>query len=169
MDRAYYHAQQADAMAKRRYSDARSKPQIQGEELAALDALVTPLIKKGQPLTHICAEHEAGLPVSQRTLYHYIDSGKLSIGNLDLRRKVGYHPRKKKKDANEAFLNQKYRQNRTYEDFFTYSTASQHDLCGDGHGKRSTGTGKTDADAAVCRTEPDADFFQCATAKQKLS
>lgn len=47
MDRAYYIAQQVDAMAKRRYSKARSKPQIQSEELAVLDALVTPLIMKG--------------------------------------------------------------------------------------------------------------------------
>ena len=31
--------------------------------MAALDALVTPLIKKGQPLTHIYAEHGSGLPV----------------------------------------------------------------------------------------------------------
>ena len=120
MDRVYYMAQQADAMAKRRYSQARSKPQLRGEEMDALDALVTPLIKKGQPLTHIYAEHGGELPVSQRTLYNYIDSGTLSVGNLDLRRKVGYRPRKKKKEDSEAFLNQKYRRDRTYEDFFTY-------------------------------------------------
>lgn len=119
-DRKYYIAQQADAAAKRRYSEARSKPQIQGEELTALDELVSPLIKKGQPLTHIYAEHGTELPVSQRTLYNYIDSGLLSVGNLDLRRKVGYRPRKKKKDPTEAFLNQKHRQNRTYNDFLAY-------------------------------------------------
>ena len=119
-DRAYYTAQQADAVAKRRYAEARSKPQMQKEAMAALDALVTPLIKKGQPLTHIYAEHGAELPVSQRTLYNYIDSGRLSVGNLDLRRKVGYRPRKKKQEPTEGFLNQKYRQDRTYEDFFTY-------------------------------------------------
>ena len=119
-DRVYYIAQQADAMAKRRYSQARSKPQLCGEELAELDALVTPLIRKGQPLTHIYAEHGAELAVSQRTLYNYIDSGKLSVGNLDLRRKVGYRPRKKKQEPTEGFLNQKFRQDRTYEDFFTY-------------------------------------------------
>lgn len=120
MDRVYYIAQQADAMAKRRYSQARSKPQLQDEELAALDRFVTPLIKKGQPLTHIYAAHGSELPVSQRTLYNYIDSGTLSVGNLDLRRKVGYRPRKKKKEPTEGFLNQKHRQDRTYEDFFTY-------------------------------------------------
>ena len=52
-DRAYYVAAQAHAVAMRRYSESRSKPQTHGDELAALDKLVTPLIKKGQPLTHI--------------------------------------------------------------------------------------------------------------------
>ena len=121
VDRAYYIAQQADAVAKRRYAEARSKPQIRGEALEALDMLVTPLIKKGQPLTHICAAHENELPVSQRTLYNYIGSGILSAGNLDLRRKVGYRPRKKKKKTvTEGFLNQAYRKDRTYDDFTAY-------------------------------------------------
>lgn len=120
-DRTYYMAQQADAVAKRRYAEARSKPQIRGEELEYLDKLVSPLIKKGQPLTHIYAEHGAELPVSQRTLYNYIEAGNLSIGNLDLRRKVGYRPRKKKKtEESEFFLNQQFRKNRTYEDFLSY-------------------------------------------------
>ena len=119
-DRAYYIAAQADASAKRRYSEARSKPQVQGDDLEALNRLVTPLIKKGQPLTHIFAEHGKEIPVSQRTLYHYIDSGALSVGNLDLRRKVGYRPRKKKYEPSEAFLNQECRKDRTYEDFFTH-------------------------------------------------
>lgn len=120
MDRAYYMAQQADAMAKRRYADARSKPHVRGEELAALDRLVSPLIKKGQPLTHIFSTHKEEIPVSQRTLYNYIGDSRLSIGNLDLRRKVGYRPRRKKKEQSEAFLNQQFRKDRTYEDFFTY-------------------------------------------------
>ena len=39
-DRVYYTAQQADAVAKRRYAEARNKPQMQKEAMAALDALV---------------------------------------------------------------------------------------------------------------------------------
>ena len=46
-DRKYYNARQADAVAKRRFSEARSKPHVRGEELEELDNLVTPLIKKG--------------------------------------------------------------------------------------------------------------------------
>ena len=123
MDRAYYMAQQADAMAKRRYSEARSKPHVQGDELAALDRLVSPLIKKGQPLTHIFSTHKEEIPVSQRTLYNYIGDSRLSIGNLDLRRKVGYRPRRKKKEPSEAFMNQDFRKTRSYADFLAYMEA----------------------------------------------
>ena len=101
-DCAYYIAQQADAMAKRRYSNSRSKIQTRGTELERLDEVVSPLILKGQPLTHIFSEHSTDLGISQRTLYRYIEQGVLSVGNIDLRRKVAYKPRRKKKEASEA-------------------------------------------------------------------
>jgi len=113
-------AQQADAVAKRRYAEARSKPQVRDEDMKALDRIVSPLIKKGQPLTHIYAEHADELGVSQRTLYNYIEAGQLSIGSLDLRRQVGYKPRKKKHESSEAFKNQQFRKSRTYDDFKAY-------------------------------------------------
>lgn len=116
----YYIAQQADAMSKRRNSSSRSNPHIQGEELEKLNELITPLVKKGQPLTHIFSEHSDEIPISQRTLYNYIDSGTLTLKNMDLRRKVGYRIRKKKKEPSEAVLNQQYRKSRTYEDFQEY-------------------------------------------------
>ena len=119
-DRAYYIAAQADAAAKKRYSDSRSKPQVRGRELQELDSLVSPLIQKGQPLTHIYAQHGNDLPASQRTLYNYIDQGLLDIKNIDLRRKVGYRPRKKAKGPSEAFLNQQFRKSRSYENFLKY-------------------------------------------------
>ena len=119
-DRAYYVATQAQALAMKRFSQARSKPQTNGDELVELDNLMTPLIKKGQPLAHIYAEHKNRIPVSERTLYRYIDAGILSIANLDLRRKVGYRPRKKKKTETKT-TNIKYcRENRTYQDFLAY-------------------------------------------------
>lgn len=37
-----------------------------------LDDLVTKLVRKGQPLSHIYAEHENEMPVSLRSLYNYI-------------------------------------------------------------------------------------------------
>ena len=119
-DRAYYIAQQADAAARRRYSEARSKSHTRGEALEHLDEIVSPLILKGQPLTHIWSEHGDELGISQRTLYRYIDQGILSVGNIDLRRKVAYRPRRKKKTISEGFLNQEFRKNRTYDDYLEY-------------------------------------------------
>lgn len=119
-DRAYYIAQQADAMSRRRYSESRSKIQTRGKELEKLDETVTPLILKGQPITHIWAEHGEELGISQRTLYRYADRGILSFGNIDLRRKVGYRPRKKKKEQSERFLNQEFRKSRSYDDYLEY-------------------------------------------------
>lgn len=43
-DRTYYVATQAHAVAMRRYSESRGKPQTHGEELASLGKLVAPLI-----------------------------------------------------------------------------------------------------------------------------
>lgn len=118
-DRAYYVATQAHAVAMRRYSESRSKPQTHGDELAALDKLVTPLIKKkGQPLTHIYSTHRDKIPVSERTLYRYIDAGMLGVGNLDLRRKVSYRQRRKQKKAIDTITNKKFRESRTYEELF---------------------------------------------------
>ena len=57
------------------------------------------------------------MPVCLRTLYNYIDEGALSIKNIDLRRKTGYKPRKKKYNDINGFHSMEYRQCRTYEDF----------------------------------------------------
>lgn len=120
VDRAYYSAKQADAVSHRRNSQSRTGIRTKGEKLEKLDGIVSKLILKGQPLTHIYAEHSKELEVSQRTLYNYIDAGVLKIGNLDLRRKVGYKPRKKKQVQSEAFMKQDFRKGRSYEDYLKY-------------------------------------------------
>ena len=83
-----------------------------------MDELVTRLVKKGQPLTHIYAEHKAEMPMSLRSLYNYIDAGELTIRNIDLRRKTGYRQRRKNhKGVAKGFADKGYREGRTYEDF----------------------------------------------------
>jgi IS30 family transposase len=94
--------------------------QTKGEDLKQLDKIVSSLIKKGQPLTHIYAEHGDELGISQRTLYNYIDAGVLSVKNIDLRRKTSYRPRKKKYNPSPGFSNQKFRKGRSYDDFQAY-------------------------------------------------
>ena len=115
--RYMYSAKLADALSSRRRSDARTGIRLSPEQLKDLDKLLAAQVKKGQPLTHIYAEHEAELPVSLRSLYNYIDSGQLSVRNIDLRRKTGYKPRKGKKQTSPI---PDYRVGRTYEDFKKY-------------------------------------------------
>ena len=113
-----YTAQYADAAVKRRRSESRQGIRLDDTDKKVLDELVTRLVRKGQPLTHIYAEHEKEMPISLRSLYNYIDAGEMTIKNIDLRRKTSYKQRRQnKKGIPEGFANQEYRQCRTYEDF----------------------------------------------------
>ena len=75
---------------------------------------------QGAKVSHIYSEHGTEIGISPRTLYRYIDMGCLKVNNFDLRRKVSYKQRKKKREESEAFQNQKFRQTRTYTDFLKY-------------------------------------------------
>jgi len=80
-----------------------------------LDLLISPLLRKGQSLSHIYAYHEKELGCSRRTLYKYIDKQIFTARNGDLPRKVKYKPRKVRyvpKATKRAI-----RIERTYEDF----------------------------------------------------
>ena len=116
-DKYIYSAKHADAAVSRRRSESRKGVRITDVQKAEMDDLITKLVKKGQPLTHIYAEHEAEMPVCLRTLYNYIDEGELTIRNIDLRRKTGYKQRKKGRQPSLGFANMEFRQCRTYADF----------------------------------------------------
>lgn len=117
-DKYMYTALYADAAVSRRRSESRQGIRLTPEQKAFVDELVTRLVKKGQPLTHIYAEHEMEMPMSLRSLYNYIDAGELTIRNIDLRRKTGYRQRKKNhKGVTKGFADKRYREGRTYENF----------------------------------------------------
>ena len=117
-DKYIYSAKYADAAVTRRRSESRKGVRISKEKMLDMDELVTKLVKKGQPLTHIYAEHEAEMPVCLRTLYNYIDNREMTIRNIDLRRKTSYKPRGKGQyQPPLGFANMEFRQRRTYTDF----------------------------------------------------
>ena len=68
------------------------------EELQKLNDLISPLILKGQPLSHIFAVHADEIPVCRRTLYNYLDQRIFQARNIDLPRRVRYKKRKKKSE-----------------------------------------------------------------------
>lgn len=88
---------------------------ISQDNLQKLDNLISPLIKQGQSIKLIYANHKNEIGCSIRCLYNYIELGLLSIKNIDLPRKVRYKVRNKKQ--NQVKKDYSYRIGRTYEDF----------------------------------------------------
>ena len=115
-DKYLYTAAYADAASLRRRSESRQGIRLTEEQKKAAEELLAPLIIRGQPLTHIYAEHECDLPMSLRSLYNYIDQGKLSIKNIDLRRKVSYR-RQRHMCRKRPMVDQSHREGRSYEDY----------------------------------------------------
>ena len=95
---------------------------ISENDLQKLDNLISPLIKQGQSIKLIYANHKAEIGCSIRCLYNYIELGLLSIKNIDLPRKVRYKVRKQKQ--NKTKKNYSYRIGRTYEDFLKFLAAN---------------------------------------------
>lgn len=94
------------------------------EELQELNDLISPLILKGQPLSHIFAVHADEIPVCRRTLYNYLDQRVFQARNTDLPRRVRYKKRKKKSEPRKSKnLQQVYRNKRTYVDFERFMEA----------------------------------------------
>ena len=88
------------------------------EELSELNELISPLILKGQPLSHIFSVHADEIPVCRRTLYNYLDQRIFQARNIDLPRRVRYKKRKKKATPRTSKnLLQIYRSKRTHIDF----------------------------------------------------
>lgn len=99
-------------------SESRQGIQLTKEEALRLDALISPLLQKGQSLHHICAGHRDTIMVDQRSLYNYVGAGLFSARNLDMPRVVRMGKRKKKKDGFK--VDRKCRIGRTYPDFLVF-------------------------------------------------
>lgn len=96
-------------------SESRSGICLSEDEALQLDAFISPLLKKGQSIHHICASNPSEVMFSEKTLYHYVDAGIFSARNIDLPRKVSFKPRR---SAHDSFkVDKSCRAGRTYLDF----------------------------------------------------
>ena len=118
LEKAYYKAFPAQEKYMDLRSESRSGFGISEEDLKRINAIVSPLLRKGQSLHHICINHADELMISERTLYTYVNHGLLDAINLDMPRTVRMRPRKKKSTALK--VDKKCRIGRTYNDFLTY-------------------------------------------------
>ena len=114
MSKYYYRSKVADATYRDNLSASRKGLGVSQSELTHIDQIVSPLVLRGQSLAHIHANHEDEIGVSQRTLYNYFDLNLFEARNIDLRRKVRFRPRRKKRVTPK---DTKCRLGRTYEDF----------------------------------------------------
>ena len=112
----YYRALPSYNQYKNILSVSRQGINMPEEELIKLDNIVSPLIKQGQSLSHICKTQN--LNCSKSSLYNYINLNQLSAKNLDLQRRVRYRAKRKKK--NTVPKDTSIRKGRTYEDFQNY-------------------------------------------------
>lgn len=92
LDKAYYRAATAYRQYRTVLVESRAGINISPEGLTKLDELVSPLILHGHSPYMILQNHPE-IPCSEKTLYNYIESGALSVKNIDLPKKVKYKVR----------------------------------------------------------------------------
>lgn len=113
LDKAFYRATTAQRQYKTVLVESRNGINCSPEQLALLDNIITPLVKQGQSPYMILQNHpEIGL--SEKTIYNYIDSGALSVKNIDLPKKVKYKTRADHSDESETSVAY---DGRTYKDY----------------------------------------------------
>ena len=111
----YYRALPSFNSYKTTLTESRQGINMTELELSNLDRIVSPLIKKGQSISHIHKSND--LPCTRATLYNYISKNCFSAKNIDLPRLVKM---KKRKQRRLESKDSQARTNRTYEDFKNY-------------------------------------------------
>jgi len=99
LEKALYDPRSAQAEYEALLHDARAGFDLDDVETERLDGIVSPLLKKGQSLHHICVTNADRIMLSERAMYNYVDGCVFSARNIDMPRKVRYKKRKKKRDA----------------------------------------------------------------------
>ena len=94
LEKHVYYAKKAQAEYETTLVNSRIGINMTPEELAELNSIISPLIMKGQPLSHIFAVHADDIPICRRTLYNYLDQGVFEARNIHLHRRVRYKKRR---------------------------------------------------------------------------
>ena len=112
-----YDAKEAQKEYEQLRSESRQGICLDEEELKRIDDIVSPLVKSGQSIHHVCVNNTDVIMLDERTIYNYVDAGLLSICNIDLPRKVRYRKRKVKKHVR---VDKQCHVGRAYEDYLNY-------------------------------------------------
>ena len=121
LERRLYNARAAQKEYEETLHLSRQGFSVSYDELKRIDDIVSPLIRQGQSIHHICKQNADRIMLDERTIYNYIDAGLLSVGNIDLPRKVRYRVRKRKRQVR---VDKQCHVGRTYEDFMSFISES---------------------------------------------
>ena len=121
LERHLYEAKSAQKEYEAPRSESRQGFAVTPAELDRSDQIISPLIKQGQSIHQICVNNADEIMLDERTIYNYVDAGLLSVGNIDLPRKVRYKVRRKKPSVR---VDKQCHLGRTYEDFLEYTAAN---------------------------------------------
>lgn len=91
----YYYASYANNAYQETLISSREGINQDPESLEQLDKLLSPLLKKGQSVSHVLSTHADEIDCSRSTIYRYVNDCVLSARNSDLPRKVKYKKRSK--------------------------------------------------------------------------
>lgn len=112
-----YSASKAHMLARDNLRYNRMGVTITQDEMEIIDNIVSPLLLKGQSIRAIYKNHSDQLPVSERTLYNYVDNCYLTARNIDMPRKVRYKARYSHSRTN---IEANFLIGRRYKDFNEY-------------------------------------------------
>ena len=98
-------------------SQTRQGLSLSEQEIKHLDSIISPLIRKGQSIHHICATNKDSIMVSESTIYRLIGYNVFTARNIDLPRKVRYSSRKVRKHVK---VDTACRIGRSYQDYLSY-------------------------------------------------
>lgn len=93
-ERIFYYASNAHNISTDKKISSRTGINSNPEDIEKIDRIVSPLLKKGQSVSHIYATHKDEIDFSKTTFYRYIDNSVFTARNSDLPRKVSYKVRK---------------------------------------------------------------------------
>ena len=111
-----YLATEAQAEYRNVLSESRKGFNLDDVELDRLNGIISPLLKKGQSIHHICQNHGDKIMLSEKTVYNLIASGLFLARNIDLPRKVRFRPRSGSKH-DSLTVDTECRSERTYADY----------------------------------------------------
>jgi IS30 family transposase len=120
----YYLHKKAHTNYRETLVESREGANITEGELLALDALVSPLVRRGQSVHHILVNNPDNFEVNEKTLYRYIAGGLLRAKNGDMPRVCSLKPRARK--PVEHKVDTKCRMGRKHDDFLAFTAEAPH-------------------------------------------